>query len=132
MKVLECGLTRPRFFNGNKNLMSPCRFSRAGFVYGKRILQETSVRKKELQVVRKAPTVSRTGYSNDNESVRICMLPYKSITRLHMVHLKLEIDPSISDPARPDQNGRHERMHRDLKAAVPKPFINCTPKGSTT
>ncbi|WP_027077495.1 integrase core domain-containing protein [Maribacter antarcticus] len=31
------------------------------------------------------------------------------------------IDPVYSDPARPNQNGRHERMHRDLKAACAKP-----------
>lgn len=27
----------------------------------------------------------------------------------------------FSDPAHPEQNGRHERMHRDLKAACAKP-----------
>jgi hypothetical protein len=29
--------------------------------------------------------------------------------------------PVYSDPAHPEQNGRHERMHRDLKAACAKP-----------
>ena len=29
--------------------------------------------------------------------------------------------PVFSDPAHPEQNGRHERMHRDLKAACAKP-----------
>ena len=29
---------------------------------------------------------------------------------------KLGITPVFSDPAHPEQNGRHERMHRDLKA----------------
>ncbi len=29
--------------------------------------------------------------------------------------------PVYSDPAHPEQNGRHERMHRDLKAACVKP-----------
>ena len=28
------------------------------------------------------------------------------------------------DPAHPEQNGRHERMHRDLKAACVKPAAN--------
>ncbi|PKG42711.1 hypothetical protein CXF67_08825 [Psychroflexus sp. MES1-P1E] len=31
------------------------------------------------------------------------------------------IDPVYTDPARPDQNGRHERIHRDLKATCAKP-----------
>ncbi|MFD2789213.1 integrase core domain-containing protein [Arenibacter antarcticus] len=31
------------------------------------------------------------------------------------------MDPVYSGPAQPDQNGRHERMHRDLKAACAKP-----------
>lgn len=29
--------------------------------------------------------------------------------------------PVFSDPGRPDQNGRHERMHKDLKASCCKP-----------
>jgi hypothetical protein len=29
--------------------------------------------------------------------------------------------PVFSDPAHPEQNGRHERMHRDLKAACASP-----------
>jgi len=31
------------------------------------------------------------------------------------------IKPVFSDPGRPDQNGRHERMHKDLKARCCKP-----------
>ena len=33
------------------------------------------------------------------------------------------IEPVYSDPGRPDQNGRHERMHRELKAEA------CSPPG---
>ncbi len=29
--------------------------------------------------------------------------------------------PVFSDPSHPEQNGRHERMHRDLKASCAKP-----------
>jgi len=32
-----------------------------------------------------------------------------------------DIQPVFSDPGRPDQNGRHERMHKDLKARCCKP-----------
>lgn len=34
------------------------------------------------------------------------------------------IQPVFSDPGRPDQNGRHERMHKDLKARCCKPPAN--------
>ncbi len=35
--------------------------------------------------------------------------------------IEVGITPVFSDPAHPEQNGRHERMHRDLKAACAKP-----------
>ena len=42
-------------------------------------------------------------------------------TRLSYWFIDLGIMPVFSDPAHPEQNGRHERMHRDLKAACTKP-----------
>lgn len=42
-------------------------------------------------------------------------------TRLSYWFIELGIEPVFSDPAHPEQNGRHERMHRDLKAACAKP-----------
>ena len=42
-------------------------------------------------------------------------------TRLSYWFIDLGIMPVFSDPARPEQNGRHERMHRDLKAACASP-----------
>lgn len=38
-------------------------------------------------------------------------------TRLSYWFIDLGIMPVFSDPAHPEQNGRHERMHRDLKAS---------------
>ena len=35
--------------------------------------------------------------------------------------LHLEITPELIEPARPDQNGRHERFHRTLKAEATRP-----------
>ena len=35
--------------------------------------------------------------------------------------IDIGIEPVFSDPGRPDQNGRHERMHRDLKAFCTRP-----------
>lgn len=42
-------------------------------------------------------------------------------TRLSYWFIELGILPVFSDPAHPEQNGRHERMHRDLKAACVMP-----------
>jgi transposase InsO family protein len=42
-------------------------------------------------------------------------------TRLSYWFIELGILPVFSDPAHPEQNGRHERMHRDLKAACALP-----------
>lgn len=38
--------------------------------------------------------------------------------------LDLGVIPVFSDPGRPTQNGRHERMHRDLKAECCRPASN--------
>lgn len=35
--------------------------------------------------------------------------------------MELGIKPVFSDPASPQQNGRHERMHRDLKGEATRP-----------
>jgi len=42
-------------------------------------------------------------------------------TQLSYWFIELGIQPVFSDPTHPEQNGRHERMHRDLKAACAKP-----------
>ena len=42
-------------------------------------------------------------------------------TRLSYWFIDLGILPVFSDPSHPEQNGRHERMHRDLKAACAHP-----------
>jgi len=42
-------------------------------------------------------------------------------TQLSYWFIEVGISPVFSDPAHPEQNGRHERMHRDLKAACAKP-----------
>ena len=45
-------------------------------------------------------------------------------TRLSYWFIELGILPVFSDPAHPEQNGRHERMHRDLKAECSMPSAN--------
>jgi len=41
------------------------------------------------------------------------------ISTLAVWWIRLGIYPERTDPGRPDQNGRHERMHRSLKAELP-------------
>ena len=43
------------------------------------------------------------------------------LSQLSVWWLRLGIRPELIEPASPHQNGRHERMHRDLKAATTRP-----------
>ena len=43
------------------------------------------------------------------------------ISRLSICWMKLGIEPERIKPGHPEQNGRHERMHRTLKAETAKP-----------
>ncbi len=45
----------------------------------------------------------------------------KRLTRLSVWFIELGIEPVYSDPASPQQNGRHERMHQDLKGDATRP-----------
>ncbi len=45
----------------------------------------------------------------------------KRLTQLAVWFIELGIEPVYSDPAHPEQNGRHERMHRDLKGEATRP-----------
>jgi len=47
------------------------------------------------------------------------------LTKLSVWFIKLGIRPERIEPGHPEQNGRHERMHRSLKEATARP-----PKGS--
>jgi len=57
----------------------------------------------------------------DNGSPFGSVRSIQRFTRLSYWLIEVGITPVFSDPAHPEQNGRHERMHRDLKAACVKP-----------
>ena len=57
----------------------------------------------------------------DNGSPFGSVRAIQRFTQLSYWFIELGISPVFSDPAHPEQNGRHERMHRDLKAACAKP-----------
>jgi putative transposase len=49
----------------------------------------------------------------------------KRLCKLSVWWMRLGIRPRLTQPGKPQQNGRHERMHRDLKAvACRKPAAN--------
>src|SRR5438094_4090779 len=43
------------------------------------------------------------------------------LSKLSAWWVRLGILPELIEPGRPDQNGRHERMHRTLKAETTRP-----------
>ena len=57
----------------------------------------------------------------DNGSPFGAVSSIQRFTRLSYWFIELGILPVYSDPAHPEQNGRHERMHRDLKASCALP-----------
>ena len=57
----------------------------------------------------------------DNGSPFGSVRAIQRFTQLSYWFIELGIMPVFSDPAHPEQNGRHERMHRDLKASCAKP-----------
>lgn len=57
----------------------------------------------------------------DNGSPFGSVRSIQRFTQLSYWFIELGIMPVFSDPAHPEQNGRHERMHRDLKAACANP-----------
>ncbi len=57
----------------------------------------------------------------DNGSPFGSVRAVQRFTQLSYWFIELGITPVFSDPGHPEQNGRHERMHRDLKASCAKP-----------
>ena len=57
----------------------------------------------------------------DNGTPFAAVQAIKRLTRLAVWFLELGVDMVYSDPAHPEQNGRHERMHRDLKGEATRP-----------
>ncbi len=59
-------------------------------------------------------------------------VPFAAVTlgrlsQLAVWWIKLGILPELTEPGRPQQNGRHERMHRTLKAEVTRPAAYSAP-----
>lgn len=57
----------------------------------------------------------------DNGAPFGCVNSLRRMTYLSVWFMELGITPVYSDPGCPTQNGRHERMHRDLKAEATRP-----------
>lgn len=57
----------------------------------------------------------------DNGAPFGSVMAIQRFTKLSYWFIELGITPVFSDPGQPQQNGRHERMHRDLKAECARP-----------
>jgi transposase InsO family protein len=57
----------------------------------------------------------------DNGSPFANPLPLRRMTRLSVLFMELRITPVYSYPGHPEQNSRHERMHREHKAESTRP-----------
>lgn len=57
----------------------------------------------------------------DNGSPFGAVQAIQRLTGLSVWFIELGIEPVYSDPGHPEQNGRHERMHRDLKGEATRP-----------
>jgi transposase InsO family protein len=66
------------------------------------------------------PLVIRTDNGSPFASTGLARL-----SRLSVWWLQLGIVPELIEPARPDQNGRHERFHKTLKDEATKPPSSC-------
>jgi len=62
------------------------------------------------------PTRIRTDNGAPFATIGLCRL-----SQLSVWWLKLGIQPDLIEPAHPEQNGRHERMHKTLKAETARP-----------
>jgi putative transposase len=57
----------------------------------------------------------------DNGSPFAATSSLARLSRLSVWWIRLEIRPVLTQPGHPEQNGRHERMHRTLKAETTRP-----------
>lgn len=58
---------------------------------------------------------------SDNGAPFAASQALQRLSRLAAWFIELGIEPVYSDPGHPEQNGKHERMHRELKAEAAKP-----------
>jgi len=75
------------------------------------------------------PNQIRTDNGSPFASMALARLSWLSVW-----WIKLGILPDLIEPASPQQNGRHERMHRDLKAetTIPQPGTDPPSSGAST
>lgn len=57
----------------------------------------------------------------DNGTPFVSSMAIGGISRLSVSWMKRDIQPIRIEPGRPEQNGKHERMHRTLKAEATRP-----------
>ncbi len=113
-----------KFLMGNKKYCHPLTItdSKSRFVFSAKGHYNETLKnaKAEFTKVFRAYGIPKQMHT-DNGSPFGSVRAIQRFTRLSYWFIELGITPVFSDPAHPEQNGRHERMHRDLKAACAKP-----------
>lgn len=113
-----------KFLMGNKKYCHPLTIadSRSRFIFtAKAHYRETylSAKKEFTKIFRQYGLPKQI--HTDNGIPFGAVSAIQRFTRLSYWFIDLGILPVYSDPSHPEQNGRHERMHRDLKAACALP-----------
>ena len=113
-----------KFLMGNKNYCHPLTIadSKSRFLLAAKGQYKETLRGAKMEFTRifrkyGLPKQIHT----DNGSPFGSVTSIQRFTQLSYWFIDLGIMPVFSDPASPQQNGRHERMHRDLKASCASP-----------
>lgn len=113
-----------KFLMGNKRYCHPLTIadSRSRFLFAAKghYTENFKATKKEFTRVFKEYGLPGQIHT-DNGSPFGSVAAIQRFTKLSYWFIDLGILPVFSDPAHPEQNGRHERMHRDLKAECAMP-----------
>lgn len=113
-----------KFLMGNKIYCHPLTIadSKSRFLFSAKGLYKENLKdvKKEFTKVFRKYGLPKQIHT-DNGSPFGSVASIQRFTQLSYWFIDLGITPVFSDPSHPEQNGRHERMHRDLKASCARP-----------
>ena len=118
-----CGDFKGWFLAGNGERIDPLTMTDAHSRY---LLRCQSVEKTNTEQVQAIFTAAFREYGmplniRTDNGAPFASRAIAGISRLSIFWMKLGIQPERIKPGHPEQNGRHERMHRTLKAETAKP-----------
>ena len=84
-------------------------------------LTTTAVKPSKGRIQASVPGVWPAEDHPDGQRGALCHVSAGSPVDLSAWWIRLGVSPELIEPGRPDQNGRHERMHKTLKAEATRP-----------